>query len=360
MPKNIIGGEYLFHQNMFDEPYLVSVLDTAHQHHPGYHHHLTGGGYFSLKAILKHLITRNRTGLPILLPSYLCPSILKPLCELGIDYTFYPVGETLQPDIPATEALITDPLRQAILVIPYFGFGFSGELHRFYRKLRMAGVTVIEDRAQCLFPAFEPVGNFIFYSFRKFMPADGSLLLSDEDMEIHFDHYNETYIILKRAAREQRYNFIHHGTGDEKSFLTALQNAEMAYYSEGIAGFEMTNLALFTRMNIPYEIAHRKEVYKLLHQMIGDIKVIRDPYIESSSPLCFPIRVNNRNKLSDILKREKIFAPVHWRITKDEVPAVFSKSHELAASIISLPVRSNMTEEDCIRVSTIVNKFVSE
>lgn len=350
----VIGGEFPFSPEMLEQPYRLSVLDTAALHHPHFYHSLTGGGYFSLKIILADLRRRGLTQNPVLLPSYLCPSILRPFREMGVDYEFYPVGEDLLPDLNSRHFKGIGTFSQAMLVIPYFGFDFSPLIRTQLETLRHRGMILIEDRAQCLFPEFEPVGSYVFYSFRKFLPVDGSLLLTYDEIDFQTDHENIHYTSLKKYAQELRNRFVRYGEPTEEEFLKALHQAEESYYSDGIAGFEMTNLALFSRIDIPGEINRRRAHYQTLHELLGEYALIRNPRTDTASPLCFPIRAQNRDHLLKELKEAHIFAPVHWHLTEADIPARFEGSHRLATSILSLPIRADLPDEAIHAMAEVV------
>jgi len=354
MKKVIIGGEYTFHEEMLEEPFKQTVLDMALEHHPDFHHFLTGGGYFSLKVILQHLQEEGLTDSPVWLPAFLCPSVLKPFAELEVPYEFYPVDENLRIDTQSLLSAKSKGLLKVLMVIPYFGFDFHANDRKTLNDLRLSGVRIIEDRAQCLFPGFEPVGNVLFYSFRKFLPVDGSLLLSDTPLIYETTHENHHYTALKKYGQELRHRFLHEGADTEEEFLRVFSQAEKAYYTEGIAGFEMTNLALFPRLNVADEIIRRRDIFQLLDQQLGDVGLLHGHNTANASPLCYPIRVPERDMLLEKLKEHLIFAPVHWRINTREVPETFVSTHVLASSLISLPIRTDVADEAHISMAKVV------
>jgi hypothetical protein len=360
MTEYVIGGEFTFTDEMLEQPFRKSVLDMALEHHPDFHHHLTGGGYYSLKVILEHLKETGYADHPVLLPAYLCPTTLKPFRELNVPFAFYPVDHRLQPDLRALSKLMSQNRKQALLFIPYFGFDIDPETKQHLNTLRLTGVKVIEDRAQCLFPGFPPVGNYVFYSFRKFLPVDGSLLLSDEILDFQHNHDNGHYTALKKYGQQLRHRFLYEGANTEAEFLAAFEQAKPAYYMDGIAGFEMTNLALFPRLNIEMEIEKRRAHYKLLLELLSDYALFDRQNLSNTSPLCFPVAVKNRDRLIHTLKDHRIYAPVHWHLTIDDVPAEFATAHELSKSLLSLPLRTNLPEDAYRFMADIITNHMKE
>lgn len=94
----------------------------------------------------------------VYMPNYVCDSMVAPLAELGVDYTFYPVNKCLE-----AEMLPELGPGERFLYVNYFGV--KGEyvkaLSRRYRD------KLIVDNAQSFFSAHDKVVDSI-YSARKF------------------------------------------------------------------------------------------------------------------------------------------------------------------------------------------------
>ncbi|MFO7723415.1 MAG: hypothetical protein R6V49_09380 [Bacteroidales bacterium] len=341
----IIGGEFTLEPGAADRVVMQTVEGFVAQHHPGYFSSMTGGGYYSLKVILRHLRERGLTDRPVLLPSYLCPTILIPFRELNIPFSFYPVDEQLAPSRDALLSLISHPASQTLLFIPYFGFRAGNATEELLLQLSESGLTIIEDRAQCLFPDFSPIGDFIFYSFRKFLPVDGSVLLSKEELTFTIDHQNEPYISRRKEARELRHRFLSGNKDTEARFLELISSSEEDYYRQGIAGFSPENRMIMERIDLRGEVEKRRDIFRLLHNNLIDFALWPNPDITTASPLCYPISIKDRDQTQAALKAYQIFAPVHWKLTPGDVPAAFRASHALSQSILSLPIRTHLPEE---------------
>jgi hypothetical protein len=341
----IIGGEFTLGPGILEGAVRQTVVGFAEQYHPGYHSYLTGGGYYSLKVILQHLRDCGMTRHPVLLPSYLCPTILVPFRELNIPFRFYPVDENLSPDREALKSLIKDPHWQVLLFIPYFGFRAGPETEALFLQLDASGLTIIEDRAQCLFPDFSPIGKFIFYSFRKFLPVDGSLILSKEEITCEVDHQNEPYISKRKEARELRHRFLYENADTETRFMALIHSSEEDYYRHGNAGFSTENLMIMERIDLRGEVERRRKIFRLLHNHLSDIALWPDPDITTASPLCYPIIIKDRDLTQAALKDFQIFAPVHWKLSASDVPSEFLASHARSQSLLSLPIRTHLPDE---------------
>jgi dTDP-4-amino-4,6-dideoxygalactose transaminase len=115
----------------------------------------------------------------VLLPSYLCESVVSPVVARRATPRFFPVGRGLRPDLAALDAAI-GPRTRAIVLIHYFGF--PGPVEEVRQLCESRGVALIEDCAHALFGRLgdRPLGTFgaaAIYSPWKSLPLpDGGLL----------------------------------------------------------------------------------------------------------------------------------------------------------------------------------------
>jgi hypothetical protein len=67
------------------------------------------------------IVVKMKPGDSVLVPGYICSSVIDPFEKMGIKVIFYPVDQTLAPDAKAVrELLLQKP--KAILIVHYFGF----------------------------------------------------------------------------------------------------------------------------------------------------------------------------------------------------------------------------------------------
>jgi len=114
----------------------------------------------------------------VLLPAYLCPSILAPFQKRGINLIFYPVNSTLEVDLPEFNSLVKNC--SLALIINYFGF--SQPKREEIRKIcKKQGVFLVEDDVQSFLTKKCFVGDYVFNSLRKALPLpDGAQLFTSE------------------------------------------------------------------------------------------------------------------------------------------------------------------------------------
>jgi perosamine synthetase len=118
----------------------------------------------------------------VLLPSYLCESVVSPVVARGATPSFYPVGRNLRPDLAALDAAVT-PSTRAVVVIHYLGF--PGPVEEMRRLCDRRGLVLIEDCAHALYSrlgdrSLGTFGDFAIFSPWKSLPLpDGGLFVAN-------------------------------------------------------------------------------------------------------------------------------------------------------------------------------------
>jgi len=137
-----------------------------------------GSGRAALLAGLKAL--GIGPGDEVLLPAYLCESVVTPVETVGADIQFYPVSRGLDVDPAAIEALI-GPATRAVVLIHYFGF--PGPVQEVRALCDRRGIALIEDCAHALYSRLgdRSLGTFgdvaIFSPWKSLPLPDGGLLV---------------------------------------------------------------------------------------------------------------------------------------------------------------------------------------
>jgi perosamine synthetase len=115
----------------------------------------------------------------VLLPAYLCESVVTPVQAVGAQPVYYPVGRGFEVDPDAVEAAITEGTR-AVVVIHFLGF--PGPVQALRDVCDRRGVALIEDCAHALYSRLGDRelgswGDMAFFSPWKSLPLpDGGLL----------------------------------------------------------------------------------------------------------------------------------------------------------------------------------------
>ena len=127
-------------------------------------------------------------GSAVLLPAYICNSVVTALKSAGFTIFFIDIKENLQLDITKVVSMIESNHIDALLVVHYFGF--PCELSEISKECGKRGVVLIEDCCHSFLTgvggdAIGRVGDAAIFSLRKTFPIEdgGALVLKDRCLE---------------------------------------------------------------------------------------------------------------------------------------------------------------------------------
>jgi hypothetical protein len=300
-----VGGEFYYDQCWgVDSP----VLDT------GGMAFLNGGGA-CLRVIAATLLDQGIRD--ILLPAYLCPSIVMRLERGGLDLQFYQVREDLSIDLEDLGRK-RQP-RQAVYVINYFGFTHSLETLDYLHHLQSGGAVIVEDNVQGGFSA-PTCGNFVFNSLRKLCPYDGGYLCVPPEIELDLSLFAKVpnrRLPVIRAYRERLASYLLEGKGRHSELNRLLRTAERVYEEEDVIPGDPQERAGIEHLDWEAIRRVRRENYTYLLSLIAPIPGIRPIFSELQSnnlPLGLPVYIEgvSRDAVCRQLARAQIGSTAHW------------------------------------------------
>ncbi len=302
--------------------------------------YLTDSGRSSLRLILKsHFL-----GKKVLLPDFLCESVMKVVEELQIKHDFYHINSDLSIDSVSLKNKDYD----AFYVINYFG-----QRHNNFEELIDHNACLVEDNV--FLPVFDQpsfAGDWVgFNSMRKISPlADGSVVKStfallDEGLKKDV----ALFAAVKYEAKASKYDFINNSKGSEEGYLKLFAKAEqMLDKQKDICSISKTSL--FELLNFmekcESEYAIRKNNLKVFYQGVKSEKID----LSTDYPCFGVLLVDKRDQLREYLFSENVFLPVHW-------PQVKGCSNDIYKRIISVPLDSRFDEQDMKKIAALINDF---
>ena len=253
----------------------------------------------------------------ILLPSYLCPSILDALERCGVEYGFYQINEDLSIDL--------DDLAQkagaykAVYFINYFGFLHPPEVRNYLKNLRKNGALVVEDNAQAGFSA-HPVGDFVFNSLRKLVPFDGGYLDTDLDIAVYLQKYQgrpNLRLPLIRDYRQRLHDYLIDGIGSHKKLLDLYSRADRYYERDVVVEGDPGEQAQIERLDWEGIRQKRRENYRYMLDLIAPIPEVKPifPALQPGiMPLGLPVYLSgvSRDAVYEHLGENGIGLFIHW------------------------------------------------
>jgi hypothetical protein len=330
----MIGGEFQIS--------VTDVLNAQNRHVMLPDVYAYSSGRAALYQILKYLKQEEKVS-HILLPDYLCSSILVPIKVLGFDYSFYPIDEQLELEIGSFIELYKKG--SATLLINYFGLkDLTSQIHAIRSVDENA--IIIEDDVQAYFEFKKPLGDvdFKFTSLRKtFAIPDGGLVkskrkLTQTNTPNTFGQYKAAAGLLK-SMRE--------GNFDDHIYLELFEKGESLIDNELERGMSNIAARLLSTVDEEQVKSRRLSNAKYLIEKLAEIGITPMlPLQDDHVPLFVPILLTNRDVVRRAMFQKKNFCPVHWPLEGMDVKrGKIMAEHELS---LICDQRYNKTDMDLI------------
>ena len=280
------------------------------------------------------LLLQNREERPqrVLVPRFVCDTVLQPMKRLSIPVERYHCNDQLRPELP--EDLREDDV---LLLVNYFGFtGRAVE-----EAARQHHGTSIVDATTALFSQTQLP---CFYSPRKFCGlADGGVACDSRDFSIYPNDTDSSAVkslfLLERL---------------ETGFSLASHLCELA---EQDLNTEPRAMSPVTRSLIDaYDFdtirRRRLENSAALHRLLGGINRLELPEHAPTAPMCYPL-ASGIPDLRDSLIDAGIAVPLYW---PEVIKATTAESVEnrLARTLLPLPLDQRYTPEDMEWLANLV------
>jgi dTDP-4-amino-4,6-dideoxygalactose transaminase len=308
---------------------------------------------------LSYIIESNKWGCNnrILMPSYLCESILEPFKKKKIKIIFYKIKKSMEIDHKDLKLKISKGKFDAILTIDYFGL-IKQELQKFPEKEK---IIHLNDQVQSFLSNTKKEGDYIFNSYRKFLCLpDGSYLKvknkSKEQIKLKRSIPHSLFIVTKLIS----------GLLKNIPFLKLMFRALFEISEKKLINYDkpakMSKISkiLLSRTNFVEIKKKRRENYLFLNDKIKEMKNIK-PLISKikaeDCPIGFPIICKNRDKLKKHLIKNKIYPPIHWNLPKEINKKEFKDSWNISKNILTIPIDQRYDEKDMQRIVNVINKY---
>ena len=303
----MIGGEF--------QIAVTDILNAQNRHFDAPDVYAYSSGRAALYQILKYL--KQEKGIThILLPDYLCSSVLVPIKDLELEYIFYPIDEHLE--LIESEFLKLYITGAVVLLINYFGIkDLSGQI-KSIRGIEEKSI-IIEDDVQAYYEFKKPLDgvDFKFTSLRKtFAVPDGGLVKTKYNLPKvvipnTYGQYKAAAALLK-SMREGNFN--------DQIYLELFEKGETLIDSELECGMSQIAEKLYSFLNEDHVKLRRLNNARYL---IDELKKIGlEPLLplkEDYVPLFVPIILKNRDKIRKTMFQKEIYCPVHWPLDGMEI-----------------------------------------
>ena len=286
-------------------------------------------GRAALQVLLENLPEKPRR---VLVPRFVCDTVLQPMRRLGIPVARYHGNDRLHPELP--NDLAEDDV---LLLVDYFGLtGPAVE----QAAAQHRGLSVV-DATTALF-ASPPLPRF--YSPRKFCGvADGGVACAATPFRtlpagVDLSSPRAAHLMVQLES----------GTRRAAPLVDA---AETDLDREPMAMSPLTR-RLLDAYDFNLIARRRMQNYAALHRLLGPINRLELPETPPAAPFCYPL-VSGIPDLRDSLVDAGVALPFFW---PEVVKATGAESVEnrLARTLLPLPIDQRYSPEDMQRLASLV------
>jgi hypothetical protein len=273
-------------------------------------------------------------------PYYTCDSLLAPLQERGVAYSFYALDAHLE--IRNPPVLHADEL---LVYINYFGLKQA-----YARQLRAHwGRQLILDNTHDFFSREDPAQGWAYNSARKFFGVpDGAYLYGPY---LGAPEANDTISVAHLVDR-----------------LLGKQSqayAEFAEYEDSIdstvRGISILSEKLLSTVDYQAYSQRRQQNFAQYHQAFAEINQLSVDLsnIHKTPAFCYPLLLPNELNRADLFS-QSIFVPWLWRETLTRSTAGYEMEKSITKNLLPLPVDHRNSQPEVMQVIEAVYKLVAQ
>ena len=297
-----------------------------------------------------------------LLPPFTCHTVFEPFMDF--DYEIHTLP--LNPDLSINADDIVSCQEQydagIVLVHRYYGFDTLPGFNHAVLSLQKKGVIVIEDCTQCLYSSFSiSEADYVVASIRKWCGVpDGGFAICKEGVFTHKPTQEDSIMVeTKRIASELKYQFLIEGKGDKPSFKAKYREGEaLLDNQDGYYAIGQLSASIQAELNVEQLKRKRRENYRILLesiQNVNGVKVVFSSLPDDVVPLYFPLFVDDREAIQDLLADNDIYAPVVWP-KEDNCPPIGEIANSVYRKILCMPIDQRYDVDDMRRIIEVINK----
>lgn len=272
----------------------------------------------------------------ILLPDYLCNSVVEVCERFGVPVSRYPINRSLRPvELPDVRS------GEWLYVVNYFGQLSDDE----QLSLAQSYPRLIIDNTQSFFTRPLPDVDTLYTCRKFFGVADGAFLYTTIELsrELHTDtSAGSMEHVLGRF--ENHASLFHARYRESEKRLKGRPLAQMSRVTHNLL------------RAVDYErVSERRRVnFGVLHDRLGARNLLAD-VVADAGPYHYPLLVENGEQVLPQLHQRGVFAPRLWPNVLTDVDAG-STARDLARNIIPVPVDQRYTSEDMTIVADLVEE----
>ena len=284
--------------------------------------------FSSGRAALYAALRAEKNSLQVVLPDYLCSSVIDAVNDAGLPICFYHIQDNLYPDMDSLMVYASKDARvkSAIILINYFGLLDLDETIEAIRKEVPESIIILDDVQNYYGLGTETDYDYAFTSLRKWFPMpDGGILKvknkakSKQLSEIYDSMKDSNLFVSYKLSGNLLKNF--REVINDEVYLELIEKGEELLdhnYKCRISDISYNLFNTYIKKEQESAENRRKDNVRYLHEGLLKLNV-KHIYKESKVPLFIPVLLDPDKR--DVVRKKmfdnNIFCPVHWKKAKE-------------------------------------------
>lgn len=315
---------------------------------------LTTTGRGAIQYLIDELGLANKK---VLLPSYICESVILPFEKANCDIEYYDLNLDLSPKFDHKLNILN---YDVLLHLGYFGFETNSKLNQFLKNNK-EDIIIIEDVTHSLFTQKSKESDYYIGSIRKWIGIpSGGFVASETELNEDIEFRQKEFVDIRLEALVEKAEHIKIKKSN-KNFLEKFEAAE-SIIDEDTSAYKIDDLSMSIVRKYDYDqlVSIRRENFLYLLNNIeeaDDVKIVFDRLEDDVCPMFFPIYVENRDDLREYLIDSEIYCPVHWPIPEQVKNKITDNAKWIYEHILSIPCDQRYGKKDMQRIIETINKW---
>lgn len=307
----------------------------------------------------------------ILVPDYLCISVINSLEVTEGEFRFYHVRADLTIDLEDLERKLDDKVK-VLYVIHYFGIPQPLKVVNSIKKMKeQYGFQLVEDLTQTLYSKDTErmgFGDYLVSSTRKWLPVtDGGLLavrngapLDEVPMEDGYDEAVYRQLLISIARDQMQMNAEEKESINEYLQLEKAANAARYFNFTPKKMTEATRRVLF-QYNHQQSMKKRRDNYMTLYHELEEVPALGNPVGPMDSegnyvPFGFVVLVERREEFYWYLAERGIIGEIQW-VLPTEYYQPGKAAEYLSEHNLMLSCDQRYGEKEMLYVAEVIKEY---
>ncbi len=318
--------------------------------------------YDSGRSALLQLVSFLKPTDEILLPEYICSSVIEPFSCCKIE--FYKINKDFTLNVDDIKKKISKDTK-VFFLMHYFGMVQPDNALDELKSTLCDQCVVVEDTTHSIFSKVHTIGDYNICSLRKWMPIPRGGVM----------YYNEDKLNLRSTKTiKSRDNSKAYGMILKDLYLHGNYNSDLnsMYRDIFLKGERLIDIQtepmlisdfsafVASCVDVGKMIGLRKQNYRELSDKLINLNISSAIDLKDNEcPLVLPLRVKNRDLLRDYLISNRIYCAVHWPFDGNMIEKR-QNALQLSNELLSIPIDQRYGIEHINYLIDVLSRYKGE